>query len=114
MTAGERRTADDLRHMLEAIRRIGTYTQGLDRDAFDADTRAQDAVIRNIEIIGEAVRNVQQRDPAFVAAHPESPWSLAYRMRNSLSHGYADVDLGIVWNTALLDLPAVAIDWNLC
>lgn len=109
MTTEERRTPDYLRHRLEAIRRIEAYAHGLDRDAFDADTRTQDAVIRNIEIIGEAARNVQQRDPAFVAAHPGIPWSLAYRMRNALSHGYADVDLGAVWNTVRNDLPAPAL-----
>lgn len=99
------RTAEYLGHMLEAIHRIEAYLQGLDRAGFDSDTRTQDAVIRNLEVVGEAARNVQQHDPAFVAAHPEVPWALAYRMRNALSHGYSDVDLGTVWNTARTNLP---------
>jgi uncharacterized protein with HEPN domain len=100
-----RRTPDYLNHMLEAIRRINAYKEGLDRAAFDLDTRTQDAVIRNLEVIGEAARNVQQNDATFVAAHPEVPWALAYRMRNALSHGYADIDLGTVWNTIQTNLP---------
>lgn len=105
MMPNTHRTEEYLRHMLEAIRRIAAYLQGFDRTAFDMDPRTQDAVIRNLEVIGEAARNVLQRDPAFVAAHPEIPWSLAYRTRNALSHGYADVDIGTVWNTATTDLP---------
>ena len=82
---------------------------GLDRLAFDTDTRTQDAIIRNLEVIGEAARNIQRHDPGFVAAHPEVPWALAYRMRNALSHGYADIDLGTVWNTARTNLPQLEL-----
>ena len=105
MNGKTRRTTEYLEHMLEAIRRINTYKKDLDRQAFDADTRTQDAVIRNLEVIGEAARNVQQHDPAFVTAHAEVPWALAYRMRNALTHGYADIDLGTVWNTIQTSLP---------
>lgn len=87
MTPNTYRTEDYLRHMLEAIRRIAAYLQGFDRSSFDRDSRTQDAVIRNLEVISEPARNVLRRDPAFVAAHPEIPWSLAYRTRNALSHG---------------------------
>jgi uncharacterized protein with HEPN domain len=105
MNEEPRRTTEYLGHMLDAIQRINAYMAGLDRLAFDMDTRTQDAVIRNLEVIGEAARNVQHHDPDFVAAHPEVPWALAYRMRNALSHGYADVDLSTVWNTARMNLP---------
>ncbi|HEY1931017.1 MAG TPA: DUF86 domain-containing protein [Acetobacteraceae bacterium] len=104
------RTTDYLDHMLDAVRRISFYLDGVDRLAFDADTRTQDAVIRNLEVIGEAARNVQRHDPAFVAAHPELPWALAYRMRNVLSHGYADIDLDVVWSTARNDLPTFEVE----
>ena len=105
MNGKTRRTTEYLEHMLEAIHRINTYKKDLDRQAFDADTRTQDAVIRNLEVIGEAARNVQQHDPAFVAAHAEVPWAQAYRMRNALTHGYADIDLDTVWNTIQTSLP---------
>lgn len=105
MTDPMRRTPDYLRHMLEAVQRIAAYLDGFDRAAFEADTRTQDAVIRNLEVIGEAARNVQGYDSAFVALHPEIPWALAYRTRNALSHGYAEIDLAIVWSTATRNLP---------
>jgi uncharacterized protein with HEPN domain len=105
MNGMPRRTPEYLDHMLEAIRRINAYAAGLDRRGFDLDTRTQDAIIRNLEVIGEAARNVQQHDPGFVAAHSEIPWALAYRMRNVLSHGYADIDLGTVWSTVQTNLP---------
>jgi uncharacterized protein with HEPN domain len=89
MSGKVRRTTEYLGHMLGAIHRINVYVRNLDRIAFDTDTRTQDAVIRNLEVIGEAARNIQQHDPDFVAAHPEVPWVLAYRMRNALSSGYA-------------------------
>jgi uncharacterized protein with HEPN domain len=105
MNGKARRTTEYLGQMWEAIHRINAYVTDLDRLAFDTDTRTQDAVIRNLEVIGEAARHIQQHDPGFVAAHPEVPWVLAYRMRNALRHGYADIDLGTVWNTARTNLP---------
>ena len=66
---------------------------------------AQDAVIRNLEIIGEASRNIEQRYPEFAGAHPELPLASAYEMRNVLAHGYFKVDLTVVWKTLEGDLP---------
>ena len=105
MTDKADRTSDYIGHMLQAVGRIRMYTNNLDQAAFERDIRTQDAVIRNLEILGEAARNVQVHDSAVVAAQPEIPWAMAYRMRNALSHGYADVDLGTVWNTVRNDLP---------
>ena len=105
MSGKVRRTPDYLAHMLEAISRIADYLRDFDRGAFERDTRTQDAVIRNLEIVGEAARNILNNDPAFAAAHPDIPWAVAYRMRNALSHGYADIDLTTVWSTVQQDLP---------
>jgi uncharacterized protein with HEPN domain len=105
MNGKARRTPEYLQHMLEAIQRIKAYMADMDRPTFDTDTRTQDAIIRNPEVLGEAARNVLQYDAAYTAAHPEFPWAMAYRMRNALSHGYADIDLGTVWNTVQTDLP---------
>jgi uncharacterized protein with HEPN domain len=77
MNGKVRRTPEYLNHMVVAIDRIEYYVANLDRRTFDADIRTQDAVIRNLEVLGEAARNVLQHDPAFVAAHPEVPWALA-------------------------------------
>ncbi len=65
----------------------------------------QDAVIRNLEVIGEASRNIERYYPEFATTHPELPLSAAYEMRNALSHGYFKVDLTIVWKTLENDLP---------
>ncbi len=66
---------------------------------------AQDAVIRNFEIIGEASHNIETGHPDFAATHPELPLAFAYQMRNAVAHGYFKVDLEIVWKTIHNDLP---------
>lgn len=93
--------------MADAIERILRYLSGMSFEEFGSDERTQDAVIRNFEVLGEAARNVMRDDPAFAAAHPGIPWSLMYRLRNRLSHGYFDVDLHIVWSTVQEALPEV-------
>ena len=65
----------------------------------------QDAVIRNIEIIGEAARNIERHDPEFAQKHAEIPWEDIYLMRNRVSHGYFSVDLAVVWKTVQRDIP---------
>ncbi|MBM3555051.1 MAG: DUF86 domain-containing protein [Alphaproteobacteria bacterium] len=110
MTDEPPRLDDYLAHINEAITRIETYVSGLDRPAFLADRRTQDAVIRNLEIIGEACRNILRRHPEVTAANPDIPWLAAYEMRNALTHGYFQVDLEIVWRTINTDLRAMARD----
>lgn len=88
--------------ILEAIERIRRYTQGLDEAAFCADDRAVDAVVRNLEIIGEAAKKV----PFEVAKrHPAVPWHRMAEVRNVLVHEYHSVDPAIVWSTVRHDLP---------
>jgi uncharacterized protein with HEPN domain len=79
--------------ILEAIDRFVTYTNE-GREAFFGDAMIQDAVIRNIEIIGEAVRGVSQSTRQ---AHPEIPWSSIAGTRDRVIHGYFEVDLEIIW-----------------
>jgi uncharacterized protein with HEPN domain len=99
------RTADYLGHIAAAIDNIQNYTAGMDAAGFKADRRTQDAVIRNLEIIGEACNNVAKHDPTFAQQHSQVPWGFAYEMRNALAHGYFTVDLDIVWATVHADLP---------
>jgi uncharacterized protein with HEPN domain len=101
------RIADYLRHILEAIDNIQAYTAGSDLAGFIADRKTQDAVIRNLEVIGEACNNVAKNHPSFTAQHATVPWGFAYEMRNALAHGYFNVDLPIVWQTIENDLPAL-------
>jgi uncharacterized protein with HEPN domain len=67
----------------------------------------QDAVVRDLEIVGEACRNIQRNDPDFAVAHPTFPLRAAFEMRNALAHGYFGVDWDIVWTTVQTDLPAL-------
>jgi uncharacterized protein with HEPN domain len=101
------RIVDFLDHILEAIGRIERYTRGITDDAFAADSLIQDAAIRNLEIIGEAARNVERVSPEFAAAHADVPWEDMYLMRNRVSHGYFSVDAGVIWQTIVRDLPVL-------
>lgn len=104
MKRDQQRLPDYLGHILEAIERIGRYTDDIDENSFLQDEMAQDAVIRNLEIIGEASHNIERDYPEFAAAHPELPLAFAYQMRNAVAHGYFKVDLEIVWKTVQNDL----------
>jgi uncharacterized protein with HEPN domain len=92
-------------HIVQAIERIEEYTEDLSEQAFQADRMRQDAVIRNLEIVGEASRNLERYCPEFLAAYPDLPIIQAYEMRNALSHGYFRVDLQIIWETIQHNLP---------
>lgn len=107
MSRDKQRLADYLEHILEAIDRIVRYTEVMDEEVFLGNEMAQDAVIRNIEIIGEASHNIEDHYPEFAAAHPELPLAFAYQMRNAVAHGYFKVDLEIVWKTIQNDLPGL-------
>lgn len=105
MSRDKQRLADYLAHILEAIERIDRYTQDMSEVAFLENQMAQDAVIRNFEILGEASNNIVKHYPEFAAAHPELPLAFAYHMRNALAHGYFKTDLEIVWKTIHRELP---------
>ncbi len=99
---------DYLEHIQQAIDRIQRYLEEIDHAGFLANEEKQDAVIRNLEIIGEAAGNIQRHFPDFATMHPDFPLKAAYGMRNVLSHGYFKVDLNMVWRTAERDLPQLA------
>lgn len=99
------RIPDYLEHIIEAIERIQRYTANLTEQAFLNDELIQDAVVRNIEVIGVAAKNIQMVDPSFASTHSEIPWQVMYAMRNRLSHGYDTIDYEIVWNLIQNDLP---------
>lgn len=101
------RVPDYLLHILEAIRRINVYTEDMIELDFLKNLLVQDGVIRNIEIIGEAARNIEWNHPEFLELYPDVPLMIAYEMRNALAHGYYKVDLEIVWKTIENDLPVL-------
>lgn len=104
-SAAALRLRDYLDHIVEAAGRIRRFTEDMTELAFLENELVQDGVIRNIEVIGEAARNIQRRFPQFAAEHPEIPWEDVYWMRNRLSHGYFSVDLELVWKTVERDIP---------
>jgi uncharacterized protein with HEPN domain len=107
------RVADYIGHIIAAIDRVVSYVFGLDQAAFLANTLVQDAIIRNLEVIGEAANNIRVADPAFMAAHPSIELESAYRMRNALAHGYYTVNLATVWTTVQRDLPTLKAQMEL-
>lgn len=102
-----RSASDFIGHIADAIERIQRYTHELTDITFLQSEVVQDAVVRNIEIIGEACNNITKRFPELATAHPELPLLIAYQMRNALAHGYFEVDLETVWRTVQLDLPVL-------
>ena len=99
MSRDQQRLEDYLSHILEAIERIERYTADMDETHFLDNELIQDAVTRNLEIIGEASHNIETHYPEFTSAYPELPLSFAYQMRNAVAHGYFQVDYEIVWMT---------------
>jgi uncharacterized protein with HEPN domain len=100
------RVEDYLGHIAEAIERARSYVQPLpDLHAFEQNPLVQDAVVRNIEIIGEAVNHINRVAPEFIAQHPELPWDDMRDMRNVVIHAYFALDLEVVWRTVQEDLP---------
>ena len=88
--------------MMESIETIFSYTQGVTEEAFLANREKSDAVIRNIEVIGEAAGMLSD---TFQEKHPEIPWHQMVGMRNRLIHGYFGVSLKIIWQVVVVDLP---------
>jgi uncharacterized protein with HEPN domain len=107
MTGDDPRLDDYLAHIQEAIERIHRYVEDMDELAFLNSSLIQDAVVRNLEIIGEASHNIEARFPGFAAEHPDLPLAFAYQMRNAVAHGYFKVDMEIVWRTIQADLPGL-------
>jgi uncharacterized protein with HEPN domain len=99
------RIPDYLEHILEAIKRIFKYLEDVDETEFLSNALIQDAVLHNLEIIGEASRNLVRYHADFIEKYTHVPWEDMYWMRNRISHGYFSIDFEIIWNTIEHDLP---------
>jgi uncharacterized protein with HEPN domain len=91
-----------VRHIYDCIGWIKEYV-GAGKQAFFEDRKTQDAVIRNLEVIGQAVKDLGTDDLA--SSHPETPWPQIAATRNFLAHQYLGVDLKLVWNIVERHLP---------
>jgi len=90
-----------LAQILERIQQIERFTKD-GRDAFFAEEIIQAAVIRNLEVIGEAANRVS---PEYQAEHPELPWRGMVTLRNVLIHEYEGIDINEVWKVVEKELP---------
>jgi uncharacterized protein with HEPN domain len=99
------RAPDYCEHLLQACDRILLYTSGMTQDQFLADSMVQDAVLRNIEILGEATRNLMDCLPDLQSIHPQIPWMDMYAMRNRVAHGYFFINFELVWAVTVKDIP---------
>ncbi len=99
-----RRDRDSMTDILQAARLAVSYLHGTSKQAFLENIQLQDAVVRRIEIIGEAARRIswETRD-----AYPAVAWAEMVGMRNMMIHGYDEIDLEIIWDTVHVDLPGL-------
>ena len=99
------RIVDDyLADIVEAIGDIRSFVDGLNYDAFSTDKKTVNAVIRSLEVIGEAVKKVPEE---LRKKYPDLPWKEIAGTRDKLIHEYFGVDLQIVWETIQNDLDAL-------
>jgi len=96
-----------LEDMLTAIGKIQRYIAGLDKAAFLGDDKTVDAVVRNLEIIGEASRQVPEE---FKGAHADIPWPKMAGLRNRIVYDYIGVDEEIVWHIIQNEIGALKAD----
>ncbi len=87
----------------ESIEKIERYIEGMTQDNFQSDEKTTDAVVRNLEIIGEAAGRLPEE---FTNRHSEIEWIKITGLRNRIVHEYFGVDLQIIWQILKKDLPA--------
>ena len=90
--------------ILKAAKLVLSYLKGKTQEEFFKDTQCQDAIIRRLEIIGEAAGRISSD---ITIKYPDLPWGKMVGMRNIMIHEYDDVDLTIVWDTVQNDLPTL-------
>jgi len=90
--------------MLIAARKVCTYTEGVSREEFEKNAMIQDAVMRQLEVLGEAARHVSDEAKA---EHPEVPWKDLVSLRNRLIHEYFRIKVDRVWDAVANEIPAL-------
>ncbi len=93
--------ADDI---VEACEKVRRFIAGMSFESFASDERTRDAVVRNLEVIGEAAKNLPDE---VIARASEVEWRKIRGMRDVLAHGYFGLELKVVWSTAITKLDAL-------
>jgi len=91
-----------LEHILDAISNIEKFIEGIEKEDFFSNIEKQYAVLRGLEIIGEAAKNLSEK---LKSRYPQIPWKEIAGMRDKLIHQYFGVDLNLVWETIKTKLP---------
>ena len=91
-----------VKHIFDAIRKIERYTDGVTYASFRKNEILVDAVIRQLQVIGEAARKVSDD---FKKQHEEIPWKYMIGMRNYIIHQYFGIDEKIIYETCIIDIP---------
>jgi len=102
---GEREYEDYLADILDAADKIASFIKGMTESQFLADDKTQFAVVRGLEIIGEAAKKIPDTARA---KYPQVPWREIAGMRDKLVHDYIGVNAQVVWKTATEDVPGIA------
>jgi uncharacterized protein with HEPN domain len=102
---GERVYEDYLADILDAADKIAAFIKGMTESQFLADDKTQFAVVRGLEIIGEAAKKIPDTAKA---KYPQVPWREIAGMRDKLVHDYIGVNAQVVWKTATEDVPGIA------
>ena len=104
MKVEERNPVNFLIYILDSIEKIENFVEGFDFEEFSKDPKTIYAVIRALEIIGEATKKLSN---SLKVEHPEVPWRDMAGLRDKVAHDYFGVDLEVVWDTAIDDTPSL-------
>ncbi len=105
----KREDIDLIKDIQEAIRRINSYIKMMSQDDFFEDTKTQDAVVRNLEVAGEAVKNLSED---LKEKYPQIQWKEFAGLRDKLIHHYFGVNYDIVWHVVKNELPDIVYQLN--
>ncbi len=100
----ERNDIDLIRDIAESVARISLYTLNMEYEEFRKDKKTQDAVIRNIEIMGEATKKLSED---MRKDYPNIPWKNIAGTRDKLIHNYFGVNIDIIWSIVQIEIPSL-------